>query len=513
MSNKILIIRLSSLGDVVLTAPVYKNLKAHWPDCTVSVLVKPAFAGIVAGMPGVDEVIAFTGLRSVLRRIRQSGFTHLLDLHANLRSLIIRRLCGIPCVSVYRKDALARRLFVFLGLPSPALERHNVERYLAALKAWKIPIRKRWVSLGDYGVSAAAVDRAGQRVPVAHCPRHVIILQSAFLGDSLLTLPLARDLKGILPGCRITVLTLPKSATLFQNASYVDEVIIDDKRGAHQGLSGMWRLAKHLKSRGFDLALIPHRSLRSALLAYLAAVPRRIGFASSAGRALLTDAVPFTWLMHDLERNLALLQPLKPDIRTRPDESIYVDRDHGATEAINLRLAQAGVSAQARIIGVHPGSAWPTKRWLPRRFGELCRRLRDEGFQVVLVGGENDRELCGRISQASGALDWAGRTDLVELKAVMGRMALFVTNDSGPMHMATALGIPTLAIFGPTTRELGFFPYGSGHRVLEAELACRPCSLHGTRTCPAGHFLCMRLITTDMVFARALDMTRAMSLA
>lgn len=502
MANKILVIRLSSLGDVILTAPVYKNLKAQWPDCRISVLVKPAFAGIVAGMPGVDEVIPFLGMRGALRRIRAAGFTHLLDLHCNLRSFILRRLCRIPNVSAYRKDALARRLFVFFGLPSPALERHNVERYLAALSAWGVPIRKRWLSLGDYGVEAP---RRGRVIRPA---TKVVILQSAFLGDSLLTLPLARDLKDALPGCRVSVLTLPKSAALFSHASYVDEVMLDDKREEHSGLFGMWRLSRSLRAKGFDVALIPHRSLRSALLARLAGIPRRIGFSSSAGSFLLTDVVPFTWLMHDLERNLALLQALKPDLRTRPDESVYVAKDGAGIEAINLRLKEAGIGPDDRVVGVHPGSVWPTKRWLPERFAELCARLQREGFKVVLVGGETDRDLCGGIADAAGALNWAGRTELMELKALMGRLVLFITNDSGPMHMATASGVPTLGIFGPTTRELGFFPYGREHAVIEADLACRPCSLHGNKACPRGHFLCMRLITADQVLARALAMAR-----
>ncbi|MDD5657036.1 MAG: glycosyltransferase family 9 protein, partial [Elusimicrobia bacterium] len=327
MPNKILIIRLSSLGDVILTAPVYKNLKAHWPDCRVSVLVKPAFAGIVEGMAGVDEVIAFRGLFDAARRIEAGGFTHLLDLHANLRSFLLRRLTAVPEVSVYRKDALARRLFVAFGLPSPALERHNVERYLAALAPWGVPIRERWLTLGDWG------DKRGRCLP-----RDAVIIQSAFLGDSLLTLPLARELKAAAPGCRVTVLTLPASAALFRNVPYVDAVLLDDKRGAHSGARGTWRLARELAGRGFDTAIIPHRSLRSALLAWLAGVPRRIGFASSAGRVLLTDTVPFTWLMHDLERNLALLQPLEPGIKPRPDESLYVTGDRQAVAAINARL-------------------------------------------------------------------------------------------------------------------------------------------------------------------------------
>jgi heptosyltransferase-2 len=268
-------------------------------------------------------------------------------------------------------------------------------------------------------------------------------------------------------------------------------------------------LARDLRRRKFDLALIPHRSLRSAILARLAGIPRRIGSAASAGRWLLTDAVPFTWLMHDLERNLALLQPLKPDIRLRPDESVFVARDDKATQTIDMRLREEGVAPQERLVGLHPGSVWATKRWLPERFAALARGLRAQGLRVVLVGGGSDRELCGRIARDGGALDWSGRTDLMELKALMGRMALFVTNDSGPMHMATGMGVPTLAIFGPTTRELGFFPYGAGHRVVEKDLACRPCSLHGTKTCPAGHFLCMRLITSEEVLSNALEMVRA----
>jgi heptosyltransferase-2 len=501
MPNKVLVIRLSSLGDIILTAPVYKNLKAHWPDCCISVLVKPAFAGIVAGMPGVDEVIPFTGLAPALRRVRAAGFTHLLDLHANLRSFAIRKLSGIPCVSVYRKDALARRLFVFLRLPSPALERHNVDRYLDALDNWGVPVRERWLALGDFGSPPQpAAPRSGSKV---------LIVQSAWLGDTLLTLPLARDLKTVLPGCQVTVLTLPGSAVLFRDSPFVDEVLIDDKRGAHRGLLGTWRLAQDLRGQGFELALIPHRSLRSALLAWLARVPRRIGSSASSGRFLLTDAVPFTWLMHDLERNLALLQPLQPGLRPRPDESVYLAQDAAAVAACSARLAEAGIGPDQRVVGVHLGSAWATKRWLPERFTELCKRLRAAGLPVVIVGVEADHELCAGAARASGALDWSGRTGLLELKALMSRLALMITTDSGPMHLAAAAGVPTLALFGPTSREMGFFPYGARNRVVEKDLACRPCSLHGTRSCPEKHFLCMRLITTDEVFAAAMDMLAA----
>ncbi len=489
MSPKILVIRLSSLGDVVLTGPVYKNLKTHWPDAKICVLVKPEFAAVLEGHPGVDEVIAFRGLADALGKIRAGGFTHLLDLHGNLRSRLIRWLSGVPNQSAYRKDALARRLFVAFGLPSPSLQRHTVDRYLEALSAWDVPVAaERELTPADWG--AAKGDGAGAK--------NVVVLQTSFLGDSLLTLPLLRRLKESLPGARVSVLTLPKNAGVFHNSPWVDEVILDDKRGEHGGPLGTWKISAQLRRRGFDLAVIPHRSFRSALVARLAGIPRRVGFAASAGSFLLTDAVPFAWLTHDLERNLALARPLGGESRALQGEARYI-APHAPSTALAARMAAAGVAPGARLAGVHPGAAWATKRWLPERYAELCRRLKSEGLTPVLIGGPGDAALGAEIAAASGAADLVGKTDLEDLKSLMGRLSLFVTNDSGPMHLAAAAGVPVVAIFGATTRELGFFPYGSGHRVVEAGLACRPCGLHGAKACPEGHFLCMRLLSVDQV--------------
>ena len=489
MSYKILVIRLSSLGDVVLTGPVYKNLKAHWPDARICVLVKPQFAAVLEGHPGVDEVIPFHGLRDALGKIREGEFTHLLDLHGNLRSRLVRWLSGVPNQAVYRKDALARRLYVAFGLPSPSLQRHTVDRYLEALSAWNVPVSaERELTPADWG--GAKHDGEGAK--------NVLVLQTSFLGDSLLTLPLVRRLKESLSGARVSVLTLPKNGDVFRNNPWVDEVILDDKRGEHGGLFGTWKIARALKRRRFDLAVIPHRSFRSALVAWLAGIPRRVGFAASAGRFLLTDAVPFAWLTHDLERNLALARPLGGESRPFIGEASYIVPPR-PTPAFAARLTAAGIAPDARLAGVHPGAAWATKRWLPERFAELCRRLKSDGLTPVLIGGPADAALGAEIARESGAADLVGQTDLEDLKSLMGRLALFVTNDSGPMHLAAAAGVPVVAIFGATTRELGFFPYGSGHRVVEAPLACRPCGLHGAKACPEGHFLCMRLLSVDQV--------------
>ncbi len=492
--RRVLVVRLSSLGDVVLTEPVFRNLKAAWPDATVAALVKPQFAAALESHPSVDEVIRFRSLTQALREIKRRGFTHLLDLHGTFRSFLIRRLSGVPEQVRYRKDAAARRLFVWLGHKGPALERHTLDRYLDALAAWGVPARYRTLELPR--ASAAECRRA---------PSRILVLQTAFLGDAALTVPLVKALRRRFPASKISVLCRPETADLFRGPA--DEALEDDKRGAGLGVSRFFRLVKKLRKRRFDLAIVPHRSFRSAVLAFAARAPERVGFDASAGSWLFTRLVPFSWLMHDLERNLSLLGPLGPD------EAILNGMEPSPDGRVAARLLAAGRDPSRRLVGVHPGSVWATKRWPAERFAALVSRLcREAGAQVVLVGGAGDRPLAASVREASGAgpdcLDWTGETTLPELIELMRELSLFVTNDSGPMHLATASGVPTLAFFGPTTRELGFFPYGQGHRVLEKDLPCRPCGLHGAKACPEGHFLCMRLITADEAYRNALEMLK-----
>lgn len=495
----VLVIRLSSLGDVALTVPVYRTLKEHWPGCRVTVLTKPDFVALLEGHPCVDRVIPFRGLFDALAAIRNAGHTHLLDLHGNLRSTLLRRLAGIPKIAVYRKGALARRLFVFLGWWSPALTRHTVEKYLGALKVWGIDAKPGMLRLGDF--RAAPADGAARA-------KKVLVVQTAFLGDAALTLPLLRALKERLPGSKVTVWARPACADMFHGNPWIDEVWSDAKAG---GLFGVFKAGRRIAQGRFDLALVPHRSFRSALAVWLSGVPERIGFSSSAGAWMFTRVVPFAWGMHDLERNLSLLLPVVGGAEHSVDPQ-YLKASPQAAASIEQRLGSLGGPLGGPLVGLHPGSVWATKRWPVERFASLGRRLAAErGARIVLVGGSQDKDLASQVATACGpaAIDLTGATTLPELIALMPRLSLFVTNDSGPMHIATASGVPTVAIFGPTTRELGFFPYGPDNRVLEVDLDCRPCGLHGSHVCPHGHFLCMKLISVDRALEACIELIEA----
>jgi heptosyltransferase-2 len=493
---KILVVRMSSLGDIILTAPVYRNIKAAWPNARITLLVKPQYQGALKGHPAIDEIIPFEGFFKTLKRIRAAGFTHYLDLHATQRSIMLGLCSGIENKTRYAKDSLARRLFVNFRIQNPALERHVLNRYLDSLKAWNIPALYADPELND---------RAAQGAQTA-APERICILQTAFLGDAVLTVPLIKRTAEIFPDAKISVVARPETADIFRKLERVSAVIEDRKKSLSSTRS-FSALTAALKAGNFQLAIIPHRSLRSALAAKMAGIPERIGFDSSAGRFFLTKRVTFSWLLHDAERNLSLLNAVA---RTQAmPEAVAIKADAALAEKLLTDICAETGWQNPALIGVHPGSVWFTKRWFPERFAAVIRTLHEKtGAKAVLVGGKQDFELCrGVAALCPGmAVNRAGKTGIPELMALTSRMKLFITNDSGPMHIATAYNVPTIGIFGPTTKELGFFPYGKGHRVMQAQLSCRPCALHGGKKCPHGHFLCMRMITAQDVSAAAIEL-------
>ena len=491
-SPKILVIRMSSLGDIILTAPVFRNLKAKWPGARLEILVKPQFLEAVSKNAFIDKALPFSGFAAALRGINGAGYDAIIDLHDTPRSRLLCALARAPVKLRYRKASLARRLFVGLRIPSPALEKHTLERYLEPLAALGVPVVHHGPELGDWTTG-------NKKTTLKTGPLKICLLQTAFLGDCVLTLPLLKKLREILPGAAVSVVTRPETAGIFSASGLAAEIIEDRKKSAPSGLAEFSRLAGELRARRFDAVIIPHRSLRSALLAWRAGIPVRVGFSSSAGSFLLTHKVPFSWLLHDVERNLALLSPLAENLKT-PFPGLQ------GTSGTPYS-PEDGVT-----VGINPGSAWPTKRWPQAKWARLIKRFAAaRGGRVLMVGGPGEKEWNSEIERLAGAgscLNLTGRTSMPELMEAIRPLKIFVSNDSGPMHIAAALGVPAVGIFGPTTRELGFFPYGPGNGVVETPLACRPCALHGSRKCPRGHFLCMQLLTVDEVYKAALEKER-----
>jgi len=331
---------------------------------------------------------------------------------------------------------------------------------------------------------------------------NVLVLQTSFLGDTLLTLPLIDTLRERFPIERLSLLCLPLGRELLQDHPAIDEILLYDKRGGDRGVAGLRRRAAALRAKGFTLAITPHKSFRSALLLFLAGIPTRVGFRESRGWFLFNRRARRDSARHDVERNLSILQALG----LGPEEcrrALDFPLDRSVQEGVDRKLRALGIDEHDLVIGVNPGSVWPTKRWSPAGFASLIRMLRAGlDCRVVLFGGSDDAAVVEAIQNRCerAAISLVGHISLRELAAAISRCAVFVTNDSGPMHLAVARRIPVVAIFCATTPSLGFYPYTADAIVLEKDLACRPCASHGGRRCPLGTEDCIRQIGPQPVF-------------
>ena len=333
----------------------------------------------------------------------------------------------------------------------------------------------------------------------------VLVIQTAFLGDVVLTTPLLDTLRTQKPDAEIDIVVTPAGAQALDRHPSIRTLLVYDKKGRQKGFFGFISLVRTLRRNRYSMALIPHRSMRSGMLAYFAGVPRRIGFDRSAARRWMTDVIEYRSQDHEIDRNLALLRPLgigSPSLRfpsLRPQRS---DR-----EAASALIRESGI-APGTFVAIAPGSVWNTKRWPWERYAELVRLFEHRGYPVVLVGGPDDADLCRRVLSAAEvrqSVSAAGRLTVLQSAALMGESRALVTNDSAPLHLASAMGIPVIAIFGATSPSYGFGPRGPKDRIVETMgLSCRPCAIHGGDTCPVGTFECMLRIDAEQVAAHVL---------
>jgi len=341
------------------------------------------------------------------------------------------------------------------------------------------------------------------QVPGRGRGERILINQTSYLGDVILTTPLLAEMRRCYPEAELDLLCTPRATSLVDNNPDIDHIVADDKRGKGRGLKGMWRMAMELRRRRYTMALSPHKSLRSALLLFLARIPCRIGFRQSAGWFLYHHRVNRDTKLHDVDRNLSLLQAFGMDPGSS-QKKLRIEVDPVTRERVEQIWNSLGLERREGqlIFGLNPGSVWPTKRWSVEGYANLMVQLKKKyRCEVVLFGGPEDREIADRIQELSGhvGLDLVGRTSLRELPCALERCDVFITNDSAPMHIAVSRGIPVVALFCATTPSLGFYPYSSRATVVQKELPCRPCTSHGGRRCPLGTEDCIHLVGAEDV--------------
>jgi heptosyltransferase-2 len=323
-----------------------------------------------------------------------------------------------------------------------------------------------------------------------------LVIQTSFLGDTILTTPLLVQLarRGA-----VDVVVTPAAAALLANHPAVRRIIAYDKRGRDRGLAGFLSVGRQLRESRYDVAFLAQGSLRSGALALLSRAPSRVGFDTSAGRWFYTKRVAYR---EDLHHAARLLRLARPNGRPATFEELRPSLFPGEEEqsAVDALLNGAGARSDAPLVAMAPGSVWGTKRW--SYYPELAAMLAPKA-RVVVIGGAEDRDLASAIlAAAPTAVDATGKLSLLASAELIGRAAAIVTNDSSPLHLASAMGTPTVAIFGPTVPAFGFGPLAPVSVVAGQDaLPCRPCDRHGPQRCPLGHHKCMREVDAARIAA------------
>ena len=293
----------------------------------------------------------------------------------------------------------------------------------------------------------------------------ILIIHTAFIGDIVLSTPLIQKLKDLYPKSEIDYLTLPTNQSVLYNNPNLNEIILYDKKGKDKGIKGFLKVLKILKQKKYDYAVIPHRFIKSILLAKLAKIPDIVGFDVATGSSLLDKKVHYDMKKHEVERllNLVEYEGEKIPVRIYPAKENFVK--------IEKMLKNSGYTGkkEQKLILVAPGSQRPEKMWPIEKYRKVIQKLKkNENYFIGITGSKSEKELPLNFEKDKNVIDFRGEISLVEFGALISKADVVVGNDSSPIHIASGFEKPfVIGIFGPGKRSLGFFPWTEKSNVIE----------------------------------------------
>ena len=321
-----------------------------------------------------------------------------------------------------------------------------------------------------------------------------------------MTTPAVRAIRQRFPSTHISLLAKPWVVPVFESSKHIDQLLIYDDNGRHKGILGKFRLARDLKKYHFDAAILLQNAFEAALITFLADIPIRIGYDTDVRQLFLTHAVSCTNEIKKKHQTGYYLNIIRGIGIKEDNRELYLrlnQKDRFRAEKI---LLEQHLSLDDKIVGINPGATYgPAKQWPFDRYARLADKIQTfTKAHIIIFGGPNDRNLGKKISQKMQyrPIDLSGKTSLGEAMALIERCDLFITNDSGLMHVAAALDVPLIAVFG-STNSITTGPLSQNSRIVQVPLECSPCL---RPECPKGHLNCMDQISVKMVFNVVKDM-------
>ncbi len=334
-----------------------------------------------------------------------------------------------------------------------------------------------------------------------------VVVQTAFLGDLILSVPFLRRLKSNAPEEKLILICKKGLGSFLKDLKVIDdyfEISKNDRRS--------YKLAKEYLTE-FDITQLycVHRSVRSLLFTSQLKAEKKIGFSSMLGFWVFDESADYEESWPDAIRKFKLLSYSDPEVKMALAEidfsKLNTADKNGVMPPVPTLFAFNSLpsnSPNSKKVCLFPGSVWATKRWTLTGYTEVAQKLTAAGFDVLLLGGSDEKDLCDQIGEiVPQAKILAGKLSIQQSIQTVSECALVIANDSAATHMAALAGIPSISIFGPTTLDLGFRPWSDKALVVQTDLSCRPCGKHGHDVCPLGHHHCMKFIAAAQVLDKA----------
>ncbi len=328
----------------------------------------------------------------------------------------------------------------------------------------------------------------------------ILIRSTNWIGDAIMTTPAVRTVRKNFPHAQISLLAKPWVIPIFEHSSGIDQIIEYDINGRHKGLKGIFRLARDIRKYSFDAVILFQNAIEAAIISQLANIPIRIGYNTDARGLLLTHSVKRVDEIKTCHQTLYYLDILKK-VGLCPDgDHLELSVDPLIKEAVQNIIQQYNIASNELIVGINPSATYGTaKQWFPERFAELADKIcQAYSARIIIFGGPGDIDLGHRIESMIHypVINLSAKTSLGEAIGLIQACQLFITNDSGLMHIAAALNTPLIALFG-STNPITTGPLGKQSVVVREPVSCSPCL---KVTCPLDKHICMERISVDHVF-------------
>ena len=326
----------------------------------------------------------------------------------------------------------------------------------------------------------------------------ILVIQTAFPGDCILTLPMLSKLKEMNADAKLDILCIPRTKEIFQLAPYIDEIFVIDKRGEQRSIWRFLKFLRELKARGYDRIYSPHRSFRTSVLVMQSGARQTYGFSNSSCVHAYKYLIDYKKEHHEVQRGFDLIG------YNYSDNGWKILPKIALSAAIEMKITNylSDNVKGSDFAVIAPGSIWATKKYPLEYYKEIINFLISINLKVIIIGGKDEEEAGISLSSEFGdsTISAAGKLTFAESIALLKHARILISNDSAPAHLGLCADIPVLTLYCSTVPDFGFYPYNRKSRWLSfSDLGCKPCGIHGYNLCPLKHFLCGYNLKTGLV--------------